>query len=306
MHDEKAQQYKDYASGKSGMLPAKTPGGGHVIKKSQPAVDLHDFLVKAGIPGAADTSEGKGPYDDLPSGEPSMEPGEDVNGPMLSLDGMGANTGGPGSGPAKGAEKIDTGKNTQLSEDDPDQAGEMKQGEPGMKAGPPEMPASAINAVDAGKDIIKGMTLEPTREDLTYGMRKSAFQRQAGRVADVTAGVGRPSPKQALEPAPQATTWAKGFTRYTDAADLAVEKAMKGDGFYQNGSPTLGTQGSLIKSMGCPACSGSMPAWASRCPECGYGIGETLQKSAAPVIRAPGIRPRETADLHLPGGVRRK
>jgi hypothetical protein len=303
--DSKSETAKDrhYAMQMAHMRAAQEKGGA-TNKSMAGKNDMEAFQknglsawMKSNIPGADDTSGGQDPQD-MPEGVPTdVDQGKDVNGPMMDLDGMGA-AGGSSPG-EKGLDSVASGKQEKLNADDPD-ADSMQAGAPYITGALPE----ADGNIGQGKGTLtKSQRALESRSDMAAASRYAVGARQASMPQDVTAGVGRAPPRPQAAPAPAGEAMSK--------SDADVEALFKGDGFYTGGvSPTLDGRGTLQKSMGCPACGSTTPAWLSRCPSCGVDIsGASLQKSMRvesniPAIRAPGIRARVQADLVLPGGVR--
>lgn len=294
--DDKAKLYRRVAA-----VHESRAAGDTTTEKSMTRTGLHDWLQKA-IPGAADTSGGIDPAEDLPEGEPAedLQPGKRVNGPMGALAGLGAETRSTDAGLATVGSTTgnpSAGDLETLSEDDP-KLGEMASGEPGVVAKTPE-----TGNVGQGT-LSKSTGFIPDAADIreTQAARRALAARGATPPDLVGVGVGRSAPRATTPQAPQARVVQKGLVTYSDASDLAVEQVLQksDDGFFQN----VGNLSPLQKSEVC-ACGADKPVWLTTCPSCGAG---SLQKSVGSgvAIRQTGpLRLRVERDLVLPNGTKR-
>lgn len=241
---------------------------------------------------------------DLPNGEPKLDQGHgdaSPNGgdltstPRPKAEGAASPSQDPGA-PSVPEEK--------LSEDDDAIGSQLKGGEPGMKE----------QAVAMGKSF---QTYSRQELDQTIAREKAAWEANLRKgQADVVVGVGIATPQpqpEAMEKAQYSTQGEDARVLYSNASDLACERLLKSDNFYQGGEPSLGfCQPSFTRMQPCGSCGGKMSKSLSACPHCGVGatIREfALSKAEASVPvqnrRGPGLRPaRSQADLVLPNGVK--
>lgn len=267
---------------------------------------LHAWLQKAGIPGASDTSGGMQPFQNLKEGvADDLDQGHAVNGPQLDLDGEngGGNPGTPGGANTVAATVggSDSGKTETLNPDDPS-PGEMNGSTPYFNAKPGEQTGGPVGA---DRNLSKSTQFHDPA-DMVAPTARRWQPAPAPREAQVGVGVRAPA-VQGGAVGVTATVIRKGVTEYTDASDKAIEQLQKGDPFFADGGPTLGTRGALIqKSLACSSCGGTMPAFLSVCPGCGGQASTSLRKSQAPEARAATRwKAAGVQEVHLPNGTKK-
>lgn len=284
----------------------------------------------AGIPGASDSSGGHAP-NEIPTGLPSMEPGEGTNGDDLAAaasDEIGAGKPGPnGPGKLEGipetADAQASAAATQmLSKDDPE-FGKIDQGEPGIEAevfdfkGNAQMDVGSLTEDESG-EIVKGDLTNVSRPVGTIDETNAAYEkaRRAWHIqkgADVLAGLGVAALQAEQQASPQATLFkAANGAIYSDGEDVQIDAMLKaGEGYYNGGqAPTLNRGAPIGSSRLCKSCNGHTPEILTKCVQCGVthgaGLAEQQQGAQGPLAKAmPALPLRATVeqDMFLPYGV---
>lgn len=250
-----------------------------------------------GIPGASDTSGGTEPGD-LDTGNPPMD-GLDVgenNGEQLDggATGTGAEVRVGGN-----QEKADTGGTDPLGENDPQKVQELETG------GPSELKTKSAD--DIAAEVAERMDV---RANGLSGLGKALDRASPDELRK--GGLARAQQVQALRRGSQETRQGIGlapnpaFAKAVTTDDLVDQLMKGGDGYYAQPASPIGTKNALLEKAQCASCGSNVPAMfkSGACPQCGVDMLKSAEQGARPSPPMAQLRPRRSADLYLPHGVK--
>lgn len=281
--------------------------------------NLNDWLAKAEIPGAQDTSGGSVQIE-FPAGDPEMT--TEANGHDLSGDGVDSPPAAQGqllfpTGPGtpntveSTTGPVDSGTDAPQSEDDPQEVADLKDREPGITT-TPAVPAAREGAsnmdvgdVETGTSLTKAYRVEDGETERAAARARAKAVQTLKKAAEKPMDLGvqtveRTKPTVVVD---DPMCKAVGGMLFSNETDIAVDRLLKsGDDGQMAFTP--GLQGNALTSKTlCKACKTDVPQLFAHgtCPACG---AEMMQKSldSAPV-QTRALHPVGPRDVFLPNGI---